>query len=1403
MYVCTLEQLLLATLNHLGLLVVGQPHGNVAVAVLRSAAARKVHAGASALDDDALDFFLLEGPLPNALLDRAAGDEAVDGDLPGLAQPVCSVHGLRVNGWIPIRVVEDDRVGGREVDAEATRAGGQQEDEDLRPSLEVVHGVAAVLQLGRTVQSAVLVVAQDAMALRLELEQQLVQLGQLAAVGDEALHGGHGDVGEALLVVIWLGEDLVGGVQLHRHLLLDQGPLVVRRGSVERLADMRVEHDVLVFGDRAGAVAGNLDGGGRRARSGRGLQPAEAGVPVRRPGNVHQAAQDALAGDIRQGLPVVPLPDLEQAVGGRKVAVLLVVRHAHGAEPVAPPELVRRAVEQVAVRGLVDVARRGIGEAEPRERPVAVRAGPDVLRRPDVHHVVQGLAAPAGRLVVAPGLVEPAAFGPDERRQLVVHQASAGVADRDGAALPDERRGFGKVPKGVGRGDLGALEQVRVVADLPELHHQVHQGSRVLVVSHGGLLDEIHDVDLVAQVAVVGSLPVGEIAEDVHLNLVAQLLLHVLLHAAEHERLQDHVEALQLVLVELGVALRVGLDVLGKPFAELVVRIEERRHDEVQQGPQLLHVVLDGGAGEQQAVPAVEAEQALPAGAGRALDGLGLVENHVLPSHLLEVGHVGDDELVRRDADVEGRVLAVRGVLPVPELPEHLSVAGAPPVREDLELGDELCDFLLPVVQRGGGRHHQERPPDVVLLGQVGHDGDGLDRLAEAHFVRQDAVDALLVEVDEPVEALELVLLELGVDELGLLDLDVAEARGVLEVHLALLVHVQALVVEIASLLLGLGDGVLGVGHGGRLQGGLVLVVEVEALEPVLGDLVRVRRDVRVVGAALHLVRLDLLADEVRVELGLGDEEVELPLLAGGFAVGLLLPGILNLLLLGGLAQVALLPLVAFPEAHHVAHDALRAGLKILGALVRPQLPALGLLGGQDGRLLEVGAPGCVGVDGELERFADVLAGHVAPNLVVNLVVALGDELLFEVRHVVGLFLVLVLGGFGLFLAGLFLAGLFLAGLFLAGLFAVGLGLALDLDADPTLLLGRQLLAGVQGRLGGLRRVLLGLLLLLGLLGPGSAAALALLGCFGVGRQEAGHGAALEVELDVAGGALDALLQNKLGLLRLLIGPLGITQVLLAFFLVLGGFGPSQGGLLLLNGDSHRLFAPPLALHVLFAFLLGEELPFADLMQCLVIKDIVISPLAQARVVRQPLSRSLEELLAPGMASVGVELGHEALALEGPILVGPVAELVIVEGLGLLVELRLVFCLGWPFACRFEGGRGAGDSFLADDRRLFLGASSPLISDARPLAGFLTTFFLMTISALLTGAGSGSVSTSFSISVSPSFSGSRSANTGGASVGSFLGVGVLAAGLGAGSERMLEKDIGSAARLGVLHAQSV
>lgn len=52
------------------------------------------------------DLAFLLGPLQDPLLDGTLTDEAIDGDLLGLTQPVSSVHGLLVHCGVPVTVIE-------------------------------------------------------------------------------------------------------------------------------------------------------------------------------------------------------------------------------------------------------------------------------------------------------------------------------------------------------------------------------------------------------------------------------------------------------------------------------------------------------------------------------------------------------------------------------------------------------------------------------------------------------------------------------------------------------------------------------------------------------------------------------------------------------------------------------------------------------------------------------------------------------------------------------------------------------------------------------------------------------------------------------------------------------------------------------------------------------------------------------------------------------------------------------------------------------------------------------------------------------------------------------------------------------------------------------------------------
>src|SRR6185436_16107230 len=79
----------------------------------------------------------------HALLDGAGGDELVDEDRAGLADPVSAVGGLSLGGGVPPGVVVDHGVGAGEVEAGTARL--EADEEDLGPALlEGVDGALAV-----------------------------------------------------------------------------------------------------------------------------------------------------------------------------------------------------------------------------------------------------------------------------------------------------------------------------------------------------------------------------------------------------------------------------------------------------------------------------------------------------------------------------------------------------------------------------------------------------------------------------------------------------------------------------------------------------------------------------------------------------------------------------------------------------------------------------------------------------------------------------------------------------------------------------------------------------------------------------------------------------------------------------------------------------------------------------------------------------------------------------------------------------------------------------------------------------------------------------------------------------------------------------------------------------------
>jgi hypothetical protein len=182
------------------------------------------------------------------------------------------------------------------------------------------------------------------------------------------------------------------------------------------------------------------------------------------------------------------------------------------------------------------------------------------------------------------------------------------------------------------------------------------------------------------------------------------------------------------------------------------------RHQEVEQTPQLHKIVLERRARQQQPALCLKPQQGLPPLRAKVLDVVRLVQDHVDPRLAPEDVLVGDDDLVRRDADLP-RVLGE----PADALLLPLLLVAV--IRKDLEAWEKLLEFHLPIQDDGGRDDDEVLAPDATIACQVAEQRDGLDSLAthqlelvlaqdlpESHLVRQDPVHIIGVKPSKPVE---------------------------------------------------------------------------------------------------------------------------------------------------------------------------------------------------------------------------------------------------------------------------------------------------------------------------------------------------------------------------------------------------------------------------------------------------------------------------------------------------------------------------------------------------------------------------------------------------------------------------------------------------------------------------
>mmetsp|Transcript_3100 Transcript_3100/g.7589 ORF Transcript_3100/g.7589 Transcript_3100/m.7589 type:complete len:224 (-) Transcript_3100:1642-2313(-) len=213
----------------------------------------------------------------------------------------------------------------------------------------------------------------------------------------------------------------------------------------------------------------------------------------------------------------------------------------------------------------------------------------------------------------------------------------------------------------------------------------------------------------------------------------------------------------KLLLLGQGNVLLGPLEGRRKPIVERIRRVEDLRQDKVEKRPELLKVILDGRSRQEQPVPAlVQAPQDLGELRVLVLEPVSLVDDDVLPVEGLQGLLVPHDHVVVGEQDVEG--LGSHALLP-----QGLALPGCPVVKNQICVGEPLGHLVGPVRKNGFRANDQVRAEVALLLHQVCEQGHGLDRLPEAHFVGEDAVEAIHVKGNHPLQALQLVLPQLPI----------------------------------------------------------------------------------------------------------------------------------------------------------------------------------------------------------------------------------------------------------------------------------------------------------------------------------------------------------------------------------------------------------------------------------------------------------------------------------------------------------------------------------------------------------------------------------------------------------------------------------------------------------------
>ena len=134
-------------------------------------------------------------------------------------------------------------------------------------------------------------------------------------------------------------------------------------------------------------------------------------------------------------------------------------------------------------------------------------------------------------------------------------------------------------------------------------------------------------------------------------------------------------------------------------------------------------------ARQEQAAFGIKAQQRLPALRAKVFDVMCFVEDEVYPWLAPKNVLICQHKLVRRDAHV-------KAVGCVPTYTLRFALFLRTVVRKDFETRQELFELHLPVEHHTRGCHDQVGTPVATIACEMREQCDGLNCLAQSHFVR-------------------------------------------------------------------------------------------------------------------------------------------------------------------------------------------------------------------------------------------------------------------------------------------------------------------------------------------------------------------------------------------------------------------------------------------------------------------------------------------------------------------------------------------------------------------------------------------------------------------------------------------------------------------------------------------